>query len=82
LADAVPKGVIDLSKVMLIQRLPEPDKNSQFIIAFSDNIQYRYFDAPSAYNMEEWVTSLNSIIFSKIIGKLLQEETICKLNGC
>ena len=70
LANAVPKGVIDLGNVMLVQRLPEPDKKSQFMITFSGAVQYRHFDAPSEYNMEEWVTSLNSIIFSKIIGKV------------
>ena len=69
--NAVPKGIIDLSSVMLVQRLPEPDKKTQFMITFSGAVQYRYFDAPSEYNMEEWVTLLNSIIFSKIIGKVM-----------
>ena len=69
--NAVPKGIIDLSNVMLVQRLPEPDKKTQFMITFSGVVQYRHFDAPSEYNMEEWVTSLNSIVFSKIVGKVV-----------
>ena len=76
---AVPKGIIDLSNVMLVQRLPEPDKKTQFMITFSGAVQYRHFDAPSEYNMEEWVTSLNSIIFSKIIGKVvILMSILCK----
>lgn len=73
--NAVPKGIIDLSNVMLIQRLPEPDKKTQFMLTFTGTVPYRHFDAPSEYNMEEWVTSLNSIIFSKIIGELYQESS-------
>ena len=69
--NAVPKGIIYLNNVMLVQRLPEPDKKTQFMMTFTGTVQYRHFDAPSEYNMEEWVTSLNSIIFSKIIGKLI-----------
>jgi len=82
LKDAVPKGVIDLSKVMLIQRMPEPDKKSQFIMNFSEGALYRLFEAPSTYNMEEWVTALNSIIFSKVLGECMLVICIYTLCAC